>query len=557
MLWSRLITPAAMLLAATLLLPGVARAGDGVRIATVRPVGSGLPLSVVAPDRFQLVGVHWSGDAQLELRAVRSDGRFTGWVRLSPESPVWTGDAVRVQLRRTTAGSATGLRVSFITSPPGQLRAGVTPRSIDRPAIVTRSAWGADESLRHGGPWYAEALKMVFVHHTATASSYSCADSARIVRGIYAYHVLSNGWSDIGYNFLIDRCGQVFEGRYGGVTRPVIGAHVLGFNTASAGIAMIGNFTYAAPTSAAMTALKRLVAWRLDVAHVDPTSHALMTASGNDRYRAGAKVWLRVVSGHRDGNPSACPGSALYPLLPGVARAARAIGLPKIWNPRAQPIHRLGPGQTDPIRFQARFSHRTLWTLRVIGPDGPVVTRSGTGDALDWTWNGLHELLPAGSYRWTLHAADARSVVLPLGTLGPWLRPAPAVAVAGAITAGDVTSLLLIDGNVLSAVGFETVNHLAVTEAQFNAAAEVGASIASPVGGGHVTIELWDYGAAAWVGLGSCTLSAATTCRLTRDASGGSFGRWDAGAEVVELRVRYTADAELAADLARALAIGG
>ena len=90
------------------------------------------------------------------------------------------------------------------------------------------------------------------------------------MRGIEVYHVQGNGWNDIGYNFLVDRFGTIYEGRGGGIDRNVIGAHAQGFNTGTVGVALIGNFTAATPTQAQQAALVRLLAWRLDVAHVDP-----------------------------------------------------------------------------------------------------------------------------------------------------------------------------------------------------------------------------------------------------------------------------------------------
>src|SRR5262249_58362955 len=106
------------------------------------------------------------------------------------------------------------------------------------------------------------------VHHTAGSNSYTRTQAAAIVRGIELYHVKGNGWNDIGYNFLVDRFGTIYEGRGGGVERNVIGAHSLGFNTGTVGVALIGNFQYTTPPKAMRDALVKLLAWRLDVAHV-------------------------------------------------------------------------------------------------------------------------------------------------------------------------------------------------------------------------------------------------------------------------------------------------
>src|SRR6185369_1940954 len=131
-----------------------------------------------------------------------------------------------------------------------------------------RSGWRADESIRRAPPLYAPAIQLAIVHHTAGANSYTRSQSAAIVRAIEIYHVKGNGWNDIGYNFLVDKYGQIFEGRYGGITRNVVGAHAQGFNTGSTGIALIGNYQSGTPTAVQLAALEKLIAWRLDLAHV-------------------------------------------------------------------------------------------------------------------------------------------------------------------------------------------------------------------------------------------------------------------------------------------------
>ena len=96
------------------------------------------------------------------------------------------------------------------------------------PAIIGRAEWGADESMRRGAPMYDDGVRAGIVHHTATPNDYPATDSAGIVRGIYRYHTATLGWSDIAYNALVDKYGQVFEGRFGGITRPVEGSHTGG-----------------------------------------------------------------------------------------------------------------------------------------------------------------------------------------------------------------------------------------------------------------------------------------------------------------------------------------
>lgn len=179
-------------------------------------------------------------------------------------------------------------------------------------------AWGADESISPEAPEYLDGVKAVFVHHTAGSNTYSCADSAAVVRSLYAYHVQSEKWKDIGYNFLVDRCGTVFEGRKGGVDRPVFGAHTYGFNRESAGIAVIGTYTDATAPAAVTTAVARVAAWKLGQYKGDPAGSTMLTAGatgGNyfgTKFTAGTKYSFKQISGHRDGFNTQCPGNMLY-----------------------------------------------------------------------------------------------------------------------------------------------------------------------------------------------------------------------------------------------------
>ena len=140
-----------------------------------------------------------------------------------------------------------------------------------RPSIITRKGWGADESLREKEFGYTTSVKVAFVHHTATGNNYTCAEAPSVLRGIYRYHVVSNGWRDIGYNFAIDKCGNIYEGRAGGVAKPVMGAHTLGFNTDSVGIAVLGTYSSTNPPAAATTSVAKLTAWKLGLYGVNPT----------------------------------------------------------------------------------------------------------------------------------------------------------------------------------------------------------------------------------------------------------------------------------------------
>ncbi|MER5375163.1 peptidoglycan recognition protein [Streptomyces sp. NPDC002553] len=193
---------------------------------------------------------------------------------------------------------------------PGQRAA--KPYIGPRPNIVTRRGWGADESLRESGFRYTTTVKAAFVHHTASGNNYTCAQAPSVIRGIYRYHVKSLGWRDIGYNFLVDKCGTLYEGRAGGVTKAVMGAHTLGFNSNSMGIAAIGTYTSTKPSAATVKAIASLTAWKLGLFGGNPNGKTYLKSGGGNLYAKGKNVRLSVISGHRDGFATECPGRQLY-----------------------------------------------------------------------------------------------------------------------------------------------------------------------------------------------------------------------------------------------------
>jgi flagellar hook assembly protein FlgD len=417
-------------LALAALVPAEA-AADDVRIVTRNePLGASRPLVArSAPQTFTMLAVHWQGSGRVWLRTARELGRWSRWRRADPEdedrpdtqspetwisswrigSPFWTGRARFVQYR--TAGEVTRLRTFFIASPVTNADRRVVARSrpagsrvtalarAAQPAILRRSAWGADESIVRAPPSFASRIVFSIVHHTAGSNGYGAAQAAAIVRGIQRYHVLSNGWNDIGYNFLVDRFGRIYEGRGGGITRNVIGAHAEGFNTGSVGVAVIGSYGSSRISTAARIALRRLLAWRLDVAHVDPKSRVDFVSYGNERYPAGTTVRLRAVSGHRNTGLTSCPGSALYGQLGALARGARNTGLPKLYAP--QVTGAVG----DLVRFTGRLSESRDWLVEVRDGAGAVVASgTGTGTAVDWTWDSTG--VPFGSYTYAIRSGD-------------------------------------------------------------------------------------------------------------------------------------------------------
>ncbi|WPR52936.1 peptidoglycan recognition protein [Streptomyces sp. S399] len=229
--------------------------------------------------------------------------------------------------REETLAELEAARTAGEPAPAAQAAAGPEQRAQPyvgpRPKIVTRKGWGADESLRDKSFAYTGTVKAAFVHHSATGNNYTCAEAPSVIRGIYRYHTKSSGWRDLGYNFMVDKCGTVYEGRAGGVDKAVLGAHTLGFNGNSTGIAVLGSFSSAKPPKAAVDAVAKLTAWKLGLSGANPKGKVTLTSGGSNLYAKGRKVSLHVISGHRDGYSTECPGTRLYGQL-GAARSASA-----------------------------------------------------------------------------------------------------------------------------------------------------------------------------------------------------------------------------------------
>ena len=214
-----------------------------------------------------------------------------------------------------------------------------------QPTIRPRSAWATSGMgwTCGGSPDTSDNLRAAVVHHTASTTSYAPADVPSIIRAFWRHHTQTNGWCDIAYNFLVDRFGTVWEGRAGGVDRPVIGGHAKGFNTWTTGVALIGEFGSAPAYSSMIGATQRLLAWKLSLHGVDPlgwTELENRATSGPMRYRAGALIHVPTVLGHRDLGLTSCPGSNVYNVLGSIRRglaSSERVGSPPYVFERWQP----------------------------------------------------------------------------------------------------------------------------------------------------------------------------------------------------------------------------
>jgi uncharacterized protein with LGFP repeats len=310
-----------------------------------------VPLSEAAPEvpgkgreirrakPFAMAALRWTGKNPdlVEVQPQHVDGNWGEWVRLSEvdgldrgrpgkrqaTEPAWLGDSTAIRVRAETDGEPVDANTtSVVLIDPGTAQAA----SAAQPAVISRAEWGADESLRTQcfqqqgvGVEYGDTVKAAIVHHTAGTNDYTAADSARIVRGIYAYHASDLQWCDIGYNVLVDKYGQVFEGRYGGLDLPVWGAHAQGFNKDTVGVSMLGDFTAVAPSAAQLESVAQVLASKLGGNYRDPLGEVTMVSGyggSSAKYPLGTEVTLPVIHGHRDVGYTECPGDLAYQELP-------------------------------------------------------------------------------------------------------------------------------------------------------------------------------------------------------------------------------------------------
>ncbi|MCD6727613.1 MAG: N-acetylmuramoyl-L-alanine amidase, partial [Solirubrobacteraceae bacterium] len=252
------------------------------------------------------------------------------------------------------------------------------------PAIVPRAAWGGNTVKPKYPPSYGQVLVAV-VHHTEQpGNTYTREEAPTYVLGIAKYHRDHNGWNDIGYNFLVDRFGTIYEGRAGGIDQPVIGAHALGFNSYSTGISILGNFMNEGAPAPALDAVSRLIAWKLPL-HGNPVVGQVLVPHGSDG------VMLERICGHRDVNQTDCPGHRLYPQLPEIrARAARLAGPPQLGPSLTLAAASRTVGYGEPVRFDgavlapdSKPQANVAVRIEKQGPSGAWATMAQTSSGAD------------------------------------------------------------------------------------------------------------------------------------------------------------------------------
>ncbi len=282
--------------------------------------GSGLAVEL----RLSQDGVTWSPWYPIHHPETQADGRTYGenivafdgaqfvqvQVALSALTPTRFPNLHELSVVLIDARDAPTPAQALAASAP------IHPSALDRPIIISRQAWGADPAYLDWEPEYAPVQRMV-LHHTVTAGG---GNPISEVQAIYYYHAVTRGWGDIGYNYLVDGYGNIYEGRYGG--DDVIGAHTARWNSGALGVALLGCYEPGdcspeqTPSPAALDAIADLVTWTASRRVIDPRQQASFTNPYDDPSLA-----LHRLAGHRDYsqyidgqwyNVTNCPGSVLY-----------------------------------------------------------------------------------------------------------------------------------------------------------------------------------------------------------------------------------------------------
>jgi hypothetical protein len=414
------VRPARFVLALSLLLLGV-----GVPASVAAPfsysrislgtVSAPMTRTYVVPNGAVLAGVTWASGT-LAVSARPALGTFTPLDNDSAlggrpgTEPYWLDPSVRALTLRFD-GHASGVRVDFVGAGSPASKGSSSTQTISVPrlgSVVSRAGWGADERWRSGSVSYTTPKALV-VHHTVTRNDYTASEAPGLIRAVYAYHTKSRGWSDIGYNLIVDRFGTVYEGRYGGFQRGVVGTHTAGFNTEALGISLLGNFDEVSVPDATVDTVARAGAWFATRFGVDPRSRVTLTSAGSPRFARGARVTVYRMPGHRDLGSTACPGRYAYERL----AAIRATAWRKLRAVYAKPEVTGAPVQApDPVTVSASLDHAARWRATITTEDGTEVlaTQHSYGTRASVTWNGVFAnglpALPYMHFRYELTADD-------------------------------------------------------------------------------------------------------------------------------------------------------
>lgn len=388
---------------------------------------------------FSMFALTWSGDRDIVayVRSQRDDGTWSPWylmdhadsqdgaTRFGTE-PIYVEPTTRVQVStgnvdlledgRATSDAPTtanDLEAVFIDggsgTVDGDIKQVADSYTYAMPKVITRAQWGAGAS---SNPTYTEPVTSATIHHTAGSNNYSEAEAPGVVRGIWSYHAKTLGWGDVGYNALVDKYGNIYEGRAGGLDRAVEGAHVGGFNQNTWGVSVLGNYQTAQPSDKAINALGEIIGWKAAVAGFDPTGsdyHRAEFSFKGSRYAKGQGATLPNINAHRDFHYNECPGDNLYARMGDIRNAAK-------------------------VKYDAVKATSTTADPAQPNPGENTSTpESGTNDSVD---------NPDGSTTTVTHPDTQQTPTSSLGTSLSGLLSEEASAVVAA--AGTVAGLLLV-----------------------------------------------------------------------------------------------------------------
>ena len=436
-----------------------------------------LPAQTVSP--FTLAGLTWVGPVstgtEFKVR-VRESGVWSAWFKLEygeyqgvgkdgtesvdtrvGSDPLLTGlaDGVEVIMENTSGVVPSQMKVTLVNSQVtkqdrsiGQqsmrmatadtgmqsqavaalVGASISPQGalVARPRIVSRAEWGADETWRNPVPVVGSTLLGGIVHHTASTNNYTAEQAPAQMRNLYAYFTQSLKYRDMGYNFLVDKYGTIYEGRSGcavgavgcdSATVPVQGAHTAGLNINTFGVSAIGNYDVLAPENPAamVESIASLMAWKLAPYGLDPNATAYIPStdtSGSSKYSAGQTAITQVISAHRDVGKTACPGRYLYPYMGEIRVRATTLLAPVIQGVSVTPTL-IDSAGTGPVNVSAIIPANATWSVDVKNADSgaPVQAVTGTqtvSGPVSFAWDrkdGAGALVPMGRYAVTVNAS--------------------------------------------------------------------------------------------------------------------------------------------------------
>ena len=361
---------------------------------------------------FSLFGLTWTGERDIVayVRSAKDDGTWSDWFQMDHADsapgaakfgtePIYVEPTTRIQVStgnvdlmedgRTASDAPTtakDLDAVFLDGGQGTAQGDIAPvaetYAQGMPQVISRAQWGAGAGP---GATYTEPVSAATVHHTAGSNNYSESEAPGIVRGIWDYHTNTLGWGDIGYNALVDKFGNIYEGRAGGLDKAVEGAHVGGFNENTWGVSMLGDYQKAAPSSAAVQAMGEIIGWKAAVAGFDPLGSSYLTADFNysgSKYAAGQGATFPNINAHRDFHYNTCPGDNLYAQLGTIrtiaaAKAAAVKAGGAVTNPSVPtvPGAPVPPATTDPSRKKGTVTNADGTTTTVTSPDASSAAR--------------------------------------------------------------------------------------------------------------------------------------------------------------------------------------